>query len=98
MAEQEAQQLQEIREKLELLRLSYTEVLDATKHQDDKIGRFLAAVAFLIGGAVAAGTRTELVATRYAVDGTRWAMPLPGYLLVLFFVVIVITLLLLVSG
>ncbi len=36
----------------ELLRFSYAEVLDATKHQDDKVGRLLGAVAFLTGGAL----------------------------------------------
>src|ERR1700723_3669088 len=37
----------------EYARLSYTEVLDATKHQDDKIGRLLTAVAFLTVAALA---------------------------------------------
>jgi hypothetical protein len=36
----------------EIARFAYGEVLDATKHQDDKIGRILAAVAFLTGGAL----------------------------------------------
>jgi hypothetical protein len=36
----------------ELLKFSYSEVLDATKHQDDKVGRLLGAVAFLTGGAL----------------------------------------------
>jgi hypothetical protein len=38
--------------RFELLRFSYGEVLDATKHQDDKVGRLLGAVAFLTGGAL----------------------------------------------
>lgn len=38
---------------LELAAKSYAEVLDATKHQDDKIGRFLTAIAFLTTGAIA---------------------------------------------
>jgi hypothetical protein len=37
---------------LEIARFAYGEVLDATKHQDDKIGRILAAIAFLTGGAL----------------------------------------------
>lgn len=36
----------------ETLKFSYQEVLDATKHQDDKVGRLLGAVAFLTGGAL----------------------------------------------
>jgi hypothetical protein len=38
--------------KFELARRSYEEVLDATKHQDDKVGRFLTAIAFLTTGAI----------------------------------------------
>ncbi|MDP9332216.1 MAG: hypothetical protein M3Q30_02720 [Actinomycetota bacterium] len=38
--------------RLDLIKFSYQEVLDATKHQDDKIGRMLAAIAFLTGGAL----------------------------------------------
>lgn len=40
-------------ERLELVRMAFAEVLDATKHQDDKIGRFLTAIAFLTTGAIA---------------------------------------------
>lgn len=36
-----------------LARETYLEVLDATKHQDDKVGRYLAAIAFLTTGAIA---------------------------------------------
>lgn len=39
--------------RIELAQRSYTEVLDATKHQDDKVGRFLTAIAFLTTGAIA---------------------------------------------
>lgn len=38
--------------RFELAKFGYAEVLDATKHQDDKVGRLLAAVAFLTGGAL----------------------------------------------
>lgn len=47
----------------DLALISYREVLDATKHQDDKIGRLLAAVAFLTGGALVFTTRDILQAT-----------------------------------
>lgn len=43
----------ELRDKTELLEASYKEVLDATKHQDDKIGRLLTAIAFLTAAALA---------------------------------------------
>ena len=39
--------------KLEFAKEAYAEVLDATKHQDDKVGRYLAALAFLTTGAIA---------------------------------------------
>jgi Pycsar effector protein len=55
-------------------RESYREVLDATKHQDDKIGRFLTAIAFLFTGAVALASRTKLV------DGTVSVDDSPRYL------------------
>ncbi len=38
---------------LEFMRYSYEQVLDATKHQDDKIGRLLTAIAFLTAAALA---------------------------------------------
>ena len=50
-------------EKDDLARLSYAEVLDATKHQDDKIGRILGAIAFFVGGALAgkiSGDKVEI--------------------------------------
>src|SRR5664280_360809 len=39
--------------RLTLLTTSYREVLDATKHQDDKVGRLLTATAFLTAAALA---------------------------------------------
>ena len=39
--------------KVELLRRAYCEVLDATKHQDDKVGRLLTAAAFWTSGSLA---------------------------------------------
>ena len=39
--------------RLEMLRQSYNEVLDATKHQDDKIGRLFTGVSFLTAAALA---------------------------------------------
>lgn len=90
---------QELTDKLKLLQDSYKEVLDATKHQDDKIGRFLTAVSFLIGGSIALGTRTDLLQAAYQLEAPP-AQPvlLPAYLLSLFLLFIVVCLLLLVTG
>jgi hypothetical protein len=45
--------VEQIAEKTKLLEGSYAEVLDATKHQDDKIGRLLTTVAFLTAASLA---------------------------------------------
>jgi len=42
-----------VKAKIDLAQISYDEVLDATKHQDDKVGRFLTAIAFLTTGSIA---------------------------------------------
>jgi uncharacterized integral membrane protein len=56
----------EVPTRYELAKLSYSEVLDATKHQDDKIGRVLAAIAFFTGGVIAFLDR-DAVKARYLV-------------------------------
>src|ERR1700675_295136 len=61
--------------RLDLARKSYEEVLDATKHQDDKIGRFLTAIAFLFTGAIAFGARPEIIGIRVGVAATPVALP-----------------------
>jgi hypothetical protein len=43
-----------------LAKIAYGEVLDATKHQDDKIGRFITAIAFLTAATVAFANRGVL--------------------------------------
>jgi hypothetical protein len=43
----------ELEAKLELINASYAEVLDATKHQDDKIGQLLIGIAFLTAATLA---------------------------------------------
>lgn len=45
--------LTEIDAKLQLINTSYAEVLDATKHQDDKIGQLLIGIAFLTAATLA---------------------------------------------
>jgi hypothetical protein len=44
---------QPVDERLAMVVDGYTEVLDATKHQDDKIGRLLTAIAFLTAASIA---------------------------------------------
>jgi hypothetical protein len=78
----------------ELAFKAYGEVLDATKHQDDKIGRFLTAIAFLFTGAIAFGTRSDLLDVRVLVDGRREA--LPALFLALFLTLSIVSVLLLI--
>ena len=61
----------------QLLQFSYREVLDATKHQDDKISRLLTTVAFLTAAALAlAGLHSGgPLAAPYLIDG-RFTLPL----------------------
>lgn len=79
--------------RLELAGKSYAEVLDATKHQDDKIGRFLTAIAFLFTGAIAFLARSDVLSLRVVID--QQSRPLPGLLLGLFLILAVIAVLLL---
>jgi|SRR5579862_2090977 len=58
-------------DKLAMLEKSYQEVLDATKHQDDKVGRVLTAAAFLTTGAIALVTHTYAPSVRLVLpDGS----------------------------
>ena len=75
--------------KLDHLRVAYQETLDATKHQDDKIGRFMAGIAFLIAGALVFNEPTVLQAT-YLVGDT--SLPLPALTLGTFLVLVVLSL------
>lgn len=85
------------KERFELAKLTYDEVLDATKHQDDKVGRFLTAIAFLTAAAIAFGTRGDVLQVRYDLDGS---VPVPGILFAGFitFVVIAVLFLLMALG
>lgn len=58
---------EDVKRKLEIIQWSYGEVLDATKHQDDKIGRFLTAIAFLTTGALALMFRSDLLAYQWKI-------------------------------
>jgi hypothetical protein len=79
--------------RLDLAKKSYDEVLDATKHQDDKIGRFLTAIAFLFTGAIAFGARSEIVGVR--VDIGDALVTLPAIFLGFFLVFSIVAVLLL---
>jgi hypothetical protein len=79
--------------RLDFARKTYDEVLDATKHQDDKIGRFLTAIAFLFTGAIAFGARSDVLSQRVEIAG--FARALPGIFLGLFLVLAIISVLLL---
>jgi hypothetical protein len=59
----------EVSRKLKLVTASYAEVLDATKHQDDKIGQLLTSIAFLTAAtiALAALEPTQILARRFLV-------------------------------
>src|SRR5690349_18299080 len=59
--------------KLELITTSYDQVLDATKHQDDKIGQLLTSIAFLTAAtiALAALEPAQVLARRFLIPPFR---------------------------
>jgi hypothetical protein len=81
---------EEIARRLQLATDAYREVLDATKHQDDKIGRFLAGIAFLIAGALVF-TNSLVLQAKYELGDV--VLPLPALALGAFLVLIVLSLL-----
>ncbi|MGE5826835.1 MAG: hypothetical protein ACM30G_00520, partial [Micromonosporaceae bacterium] len=84
--------------KLKLVEFSYGEVLDATKHQDDKIGRMLTSVAFLTAAVLSlAGMKSaEFITRRFTVE--PFEIPLGLYCLAAFLVGIVFTVVLLLTS
>lgn len=81
----------------ELLKTSYGEVLDATKHQDEKIGRILAAVSFLAAAAIALVNANGIGLFRqFTLGGHR--LPLLAYAFVAFVVGVVFSVTLLLSS
>lgn len=81
------------RDELDVVLLSYQEVLDATKHQDDKVGRFLTAIAFLTGGAIAFATRAEVLRIRFHVGADHVHLPAWFFAGFLLLVLLAVTLL-----
>ncbi len=76
----------------DLLSTSYREVLDATKHQDDKVGRFLTAIAFLMAAAIAFGVRADVLTIKYDLQRP---LPLPAILFMVFFALVILSVVLL---
>jgi hypothetical protein len=90
---------QERRRRLELLRDSYDEVLDAVKHQDDKIGRLLTGLSFLTAAtlAVAGLGSAQYVTRRFAI--APWGdVPLALVFLGLFVVGVIVAVSLLLAA
>lgn len=69
---------------------AYAEVLAATKHEDDKVGRFLTAIAFLAAGALLF-VEPRVLAARYDLGSAT--VPLPSIALALFLVTMLLSLL-----
>jgi len=85
-------------ERTRVLRYAYEQVLDATKHQDDKINRLLTAIAFLTGGALAvAGLGGAAHLTRTHEVGP-YELPLALIAVGVFFVGVVATVLMLIGS
>lgn len=84
--------------RLTLLESTYKEVLDATKHQDDKIGRMLTAIAFLTAASLALANLVSgtLLVVRFSVPPE--SIPLAAIALGSFLVLVIATVVLLVSS
>lgn len=77
---------------LKHIEFSYEQVLDATKHQDDKIGRILTAVSFLTVAslALAALDSAGMITTRIRLGHSGPVTPLGFLLLGAFFIAVVV--------
>lgn len=84
--------------KLELVRETYREVLDATKHQDDKIGRLLTGLAFLTAASLALAGLSGAEFLRRDFEITPFTLPLGLIALAAFLVGVVLAVLLLVAS
>ena len=81
------------------LKFSYEQVLDATKHQDDKIGRFLTAIAFLSASAFAMAnlSNSKFLTSKFFFSSNE-GIDLPLITLLVYFLGVLITILLLMSS
>jgi arginine exporter protein ArgO len=67
---------------------SYHEVLDATTHQDDKVGRFVAGIAFLTAAALVFLQQAGVLSVHYRLGNSEVALPaltLGGFLVLIMF-------------
>jgi hypothetical protein len=78
-------------------RSAYSGVYDFIKHQDDKIGRFLTAIAFLVAASVSLLTNEHVRAVRFEM-APHVRPPLPAILLTSFLVLALVALLVLFSS
>lgn len=85
--------------RLDFAQVAYDQVLDATKHQDDKIGRFLTALAFLTTGAIALLFRQGLLSTEFVfqsqLDFAAGNFPLVAWATLGFFLCVLLSVILL---
>jgi hypothetical protein len=88
----QSRDLADVDARLALLRGSYTEVLDATKHQDDKIGRLFTGVSFLTAAAIATANlgKPSYLSQRYTEFSTPVELPPLGILTLAVYLVLVI--------
>lgn len=84
--------------KAEMIRFTYEQVLDATKHQDDKIGRLLTVVAFLTAGALALANLGSAKKTSAVFVVPPVNLPLGTICLTFFLLAIFMTVILLVTS
>ncbi len=85
-------------QKLCLLMDTYKEVLDATKHQDDKIGRLLTSAAFLTAATLALASLNSAEFGDKNFDAPPFTLPLGLISLAIFLVGVVFSVVLLVTG
>lgn len=84
--------------KLELICASYAEVLDATKHQDDKIGRLLTSVAFLTAAVLALAGLGSASFLTHTFEVPPFVLPLGLIALAVFLIGVVFTVMLLLAS
>ncbi|HET8683895.1 MAG TPA: hypothetical protein VFM54_18795 [Micromonosporaceae bacterium] len=88
----------DLKEKLDLAAFSYGEVLDATKHQDDKIGRMFTSVAFLTAATLALAALGSATYVTRDFDVGPFRLPLGLVALGVFLIGVVFTVLLLLTS
>ncbi|HEU5159790.1 MAG TPA: hypothetical protein VFU43_22535 [Streptosporangiaceae bacterium] len=85
-------------EKLKLIHGTYEEVLDATKHQDDKIGRLLTSIAFLTAATLALAALSSASFVTRTFETPPFTLPLGLISLAVFLIGVVFTVMLLLTS